>query len=209
MASSGIGLDEMLSIYTEHLSGNYPSPGDFQRRLDDLLDIKRKRTGEAGYRRSLEMNVIFLRDLVGEAEALVDAVILRGDAGDLENGGIERLLREMEEGVKAQTVRRHEEIFREGKDEEFAELRMSRNKGAPEYLAKLKFNYRYLMTLKILLFEFFNVLSHIRGKYCISGKAPGISKRVLGVLEFNAHYYLGNVRVADGDVDEIRSAPEE
>jgi len=185
-------LEEILTTFSSHISKSYPSPGEFQERLRLLLENKKEGKADSAYAKSLENNIVFLHDLVTEARALLD-LLLRPDKEPKRN--LDAILEEMEGKVKAQTKKRYAAVFDRGEDGEFRELtEMKRGKSA-DYIEKLEFNYLYLMTLRILLFEFFNVLESIKTGYKLARMKPDASKEVTDSLALTAHFYLGNVKV--------------
>lgn len=188
-------IEEVLSTFSSHLAKNYPSPDVFRRNFELLLKGKRERPGAAEYPVSLERNIVFLNDLVAEAEALVER-ILSGEAGEgTKEEDISTTLDAIEKKSHETNARRHREAFVDGSAAEFRELREDRAAGEKPYLDKLEFNYRYLMTLRIFLFEFISVLAAIRAGYSIAGGTPEILAKIRNHLELTVHYYLGNVAV--------------
>jgi hypothetical protein len=185
-------LEEILTTFSSHVSKNYPSPEEFQERLHLLLDNKKEGKGGDVYAKSLENNVVFLHDLVTEGRALL-ALLLRPDKEPKKN--LDVMLEEMEGKVRAQTKKRHAAVFDRGEDEEFRELAAMRRGKSADYIEKLEFNYLYLMTLRILLFEFMSVLQSIKAEYRLAEMKPGASKEVTDSLALTAHFYLGNVKV--------------
>jgi len=185
-------LEEMLTTFSSHISKSYPSPGEFQERLRLLLENKKDRTSDDAYTKSLETNIVFLHDLVTEARALLD-LLLRPEGEPKRN--LDAILEEMEGHVRTQTKKRHAAIFDRGEDEEFRELAGMKREESTGYIEKLEFNYLYLMTLRILLFEFFNVLESIKAGYKLAKMKPDAAKQVTDSLALTAHFYMGNVEV--------------
>jgi hypothetical protein len=185
-------LEEILTTFSSHISKSYPSPGEFQERLHLLLENKKEGKVDDAYAKSLENNIVFLHDLVTEARALLD-LLLRPDKEPKRN--LDAILEEMEGKVKAQTKKRYAAVFDRGEDEEFQELARMKRKKSAGYIEKLEFNYLYLMTLRLLLFEFFNVLESIKAGYKLARMKPDSSKKVTDSLALTAHFYLGNVQV--------------
>jgi hypothetical protein len=201
MKGKGMDTGEILAAFSSHISENYPSPEGFKRDLDRILECKLGREGEGGYGVSLEKNVIFLHDMIVEGEALLDVLLRPSSGPDAGGSELDRLLEEMEAKVRRRTVDRHREIFSEGKDREFDNLRDLKESDEAAFLEKLEFNYRYLMTLKILLFNF---LASIEEEDLVSWKGSVTSRQVMDHLEFSAHYYLGNIKVGEGTEVERR-----
>lgn len=192
-------LDEVLATFSAHISKSYPSPENFRRNFALLLEGKRGRSGEAEYAVSLEKNIVFLNDLVAEAEGVLGSLLLPAPEGGLEEEELAARLGELEEHAHGQTAKRHRELFVEGTGDEFRELRAGRSAGGTAYLDQLEFNYRYLMTMRIFLFEFLGVLAAIRTEYALEKVAAGAGQRIRNHLEVTAHYYLGNVAVSGGE----------
>ncbi|HER42833.1 MAG TPA: hypothetical protein ENO08_00035 [Candidatus Eisenbacteria bacterium] len=203
----GATLEEILATFSSHVSKNYPSPEEFQERLRLLLDNKRAGKEGGAYAQSLETNVVFLHDLVTEGRVLLD-LLLRPDKAPKKN--LEAIIEEMEGKVRAQTKKRHAAVFDRGEDEEFRELAEMRRGKAADYIERLEFNYLYLMTLRMLLFEFMSVLQSIKAEYRLADMKPGVAKEATDSLALTAHFYLGNVKVAEelgGGSDEEPGAP--
>jgi hypothetical protein len=190
-----VGVQEIIATFSEHLAKNYPPPKDFRRNFDLLLRGKRDRGAKGEYAASLEKNIVFLGELVAGAEALVERLLGRADDAEEAGAGIAATLEKMEERAHEHTSRRHREAFVDGMSDEFAELRGERAAGESAYLDKLEFNYRYLMTLRIFLFEFLSVLAAIREEHAVAGAAVESARAVRRNIELTAHYYLGNVAV--------------
>ena len=201
-------LEEILATFSSHVSKNYPSPEEFQERLRLLLENKKEGKEGETYAGSLETNVVFLHDLVTEGRALLE-LLLRPDKSLKRN--LEAILDEMEGRVRAQTRKRHAAVFDRGEDEEFRELAAMRREKSSDYLEKLEFNYLYLMTLRILLFEFMSVLQSIKAEYRLAEMGSSASKEVTDSLALTAHFYLGNVKLSgepDPDTEKDGENPE-
>ena len=188
-------IEEILATFSDHVSKSYPSPDEFRERLKLLLENKRERTGGTEYADSLEANIVFLHDLITEGRALLD-LLLREKEG--RGKKLESILEDMEKKVRSQTKRRRGVVFSKGGDEEFRELAEMKREGDQGYVEKLEFNYLYLMTLRILLFEFFSVLESIKRDYKLARMSKDAPKYVTDSLGVTAHYYLGNVKVEEG-----------
>ena len=185
---------EILTTYSQHVSKNYPSPAEFKERMEMLLENKRERTGEEEYIDSLETNVVFLHDLVTEGEVLLGR-LLRPDTRAKEK--LDTILEKLEEKVRSKTKKRRKALFEEGSEEEFSELARMKREASDEYKDKLEFNYIYLMTLRIFLFEFFNVLESIKESYVMAEMEEKAPRMVIDSLELTANYYLENVTVQE------------
>ena len=123
MEPKTVTIDEIIATFSSHIEKHYPSPKDFRRNFNLLLKGKRERADEGGYAVSLEKNIVFLRDLVADAEALVERLL--GPAGDdaPAETGIVSILEGLEKKAHETTARRHREAFVEGTADEFSELR--------------------------------------------------------------------------------------
>ena len=188
-------IEEVLSTFSSHLAKNYPSPDVFRRNFDLLLKGKRERPDAVEYPVSLERNIVFLNDLVAEAEAFVERILAAETGGDALEEDVSPALDAIEKKSHETNARRHREAFVDGSAAEFRELREDRAAGEKAYLDKLEFNYRYLMTLRIFLFEFISVLAAIRAGYSIAGGTPELLAKIRNHLEVTVHYYLGNVAI--------------
>jgi hypothetical protein len=189
-------IEEVLSTFSSHLAENYPSADVFRRNFDLLLKGKRERPDAAEYPLSLERNIVFLNDLVTEAEAFVERILSAETDGGAKEEDLSRALDAVEKKAHEANARRHREAFVDGSAPDFRELREDRAAGGKPYQDKLEFNYRYLMTLRVFLFEFISVLAAIREGYFVAGETPEILAKIRDHLELTVHYYLGNVAVA-------------
>jgi hypothetical protein len=187
-------IEEILATFSAHVSKSYPSPDEFQERLRLLLENKRERTDGAEYADSLEANIVFLHDLIAGGRALLDLILKEKES---KGKKINSILGEMEKKVRSQVKKRRAAAFSKDGDEEFRELAGMKRYGGPGYIEKLEFNYLYLMTLRILLFEFFNVLESIKEGYKLAKMSEDAPKAVTDSLGVTAHYYLGNVKVEE------------
>jgi hypothetical protein len=199
MKRKRITVDDMLATYSLHVSRNYPSPEQFRENLDRVLAGKRERFPGEEYIAALETNVVFLRDLIVEGEALLDVLFDTRLSMEMASSRVNALLAEMEDRVRVKSEQRRIEAFVEGNDNEFAELRKLRAAGQSAYTERLEFTYRYLMVLKVLIFEFFNVMESITSRHPIARTTAGSRRQVLNHIELTANYYLGTVEVKDSD----------
>ena len=190
-------IEEVLATFSSHLAKNYPSSDVFRRNFELLLKGKRERPGAAEYPVSLERNIVFLNDLVAEAEALVERILAGESGGSAKEEEIAAALDAIERKAHEINAQRHREAFIDGSAAEFRELREDRAAGEKPYLDKLEFNYRYLMTLRIFLFEFISVLAAIRAGYSIQGGTAELLAKIRDHIELTVHYYLGNVAVGE------------
>jgi hypothetical protein len=194
-------LDELLATFSNHIREAYPSAEAFRDNLSALLDDKRSRMSDGEYAVALERNIVYLNDLVTEGESYID-MLLRLDEPDGADGErINEMFSRLEENVRRGMEKRHREVFIEGNDGAFAELVELRKNGGERYLARLEFNYRYLMTLRLLLFEFFNVLINVKAAYIVKRLGPADGGAIMNHIVFTANFFLGNIHVeekADG-----------
>jgi len=193
------GIEEILATFSSHITKSYPSPESFRKNFELLLGGKRGRLSAADYAASLEKNIVYLNELVTEAEALIGRLL--DSSGENPEGVmvIADELNKLEHRAHERTASAHRAAFIEGKGKEFKELLEERKTEGAAYLDKLEFNYRYLMTLRIFLFEFVSVLAAIRSEYRITKAAPLALQRIRNHIEVTAHYYLGNVAVLDAE----------
>jgi hypothetical protein len=202
MERRNVTIDEVIATFSSHVSDQYPPPKDFRRNFRLLLEGKRKRADEGLYIVSLEKNIVFLSSLVAEGEALLGRLLRSASPSGPREESIAGTLEAMEKAAHERTARLHTEAFVEGKRDEFEELRRDRSAGGAAYVDKLEFNYRYLMSLRIFLFEFVSVLAALRSQYSIEAPAPDAMRKIRNYLEVTVHYYLGNVAVGEAGARE-------
>jgi len=195
MEKKNAGIEEIITTFSSHIGKNYPSPETFRRNFDLLLKAKRERTDEKGYALSLEKNIMFLSDLMADAERLLNELLGIADATGKSGGEFSSVLNNMESRAHQAANRRHREAFIEGTVPEFKDLFAERQTGGAAYVERLEFNYRYLMTLRIFIFEFISVLAAIRAEYAIPRAGSDTSRRIRDHIEITAHFYLGNITV--------------
>ena len=188
-------LDEIFATFSEHIRRNYPSPADFRRNFDILLWGKRDRADAPGYALSLERNIVYLDGVVEEALSLAERILDPGE--DLDETKAASILGDLEKSARRSTGARHRRAFEAREDPAFAALAAGRAEGGAGYIGDLEFNYRYLMTLRLFLFEFVSVLAAVRAEYDTGPAAPGDIARIRGQIGVMANYYLGNVSVKD------------
>jgi hypothetical protein len=199
MERMSVTIDEIIATFSSHVSKHYPSPMDFRGNFNLLLKGKRERTEEGEYSVSLEKNIVFLNSLVAEGETFIERFLEAESGDELGGGSVSAALESMEKRAHEKTARLHGEAFDEGGPGQFEELRADRAAGGATYVDKLEFNYRYLMTVRIFMFEFVSVLAAVRSQYSIAREENAAGK-IKSHLELTAHYYLGNV-VVDGEKD--------
>jgi len=200
-------LDEIFATFSEHISRSYPSPDDFRRNFDILLWGKRDRSDAPGYALSLERNIVYLDGVVEEALSLVERILDPGE--DLDEKRAAAILGDLEKSARRSTGARHRRAFEAREDPAFAALAAGREAGGAGYVEDLEFNYRYLMTLRLFLFEFVSVLAAVRAEYDTLPAVPGDIARLRGQIGVLANYYLGNVSVKDGGDREAEARGED
>jgi hypothetical protein len=195
MARVSATIDEIIATFSAHIAKSYPAPSDFRRNFDILLWGKRDRVESAGYTLSLEKNIVFLNGLIDMASSLVERLI--DPERGIEEKELAGLLEDIEKKAHASTAARHERAFIRGEDPEFGALVGDRAEGGSGYVEKLEFNYRYLMTLRLFLFEFISVLAAVRSDYDMVRPSRDDLRKMRGQLGIMANYYLGNVSVGE------------
>jgi hypothetical protein len=196
MESNRITIEEVLATFSNHVSKHYPNVKNFRRNFNMLLKGKRDRLDQGQYELSLEKNIVFLNDLVAGGERFLER-LLAGEKSVSSGEDVASALAALEAKAHEGTTDRHREAFIDGKDPEFEELVEARAKGGSAYMEKLEFHYRYLMMLRIFLFEFISVLAAVLAQYMLAKGGRGAVQKARSHLELTAHYYLGNVEVGE------------
>jgi len=190
-------IESLIATFSAHVSENYPLPEVYRKNLSSMLAAKRERMEVEEYIHSLERNLVFLKDLVTEGEALLEYLLERVNSGEPSADKVTAALGALEQKVRAGTAGRVEKVLSEGAEEDFRELTALRGKDRDGYVAKLEFNYMYFMAFRMLLFEFFGVLAAVREEYEIEN----IDEAALGLIQSNiemtANFYLGNISVGE------------
>ncbi|MCU0639548.1 MAG: hypothetical protein MUF59_06745 [Candidatus Krumholzibacteria bacterium] len=192
-------IDDLLATFSSFIKENYPENGLFRENLGALLEAKKGRLSPESYVDSLERNVVFLQELIMEGEVFLDEVLETMNEGEcaLEDGAgppLEALEKRVKESVKGA---KHAEILAGGVEGILGELALLKKEDAPGYVAKLEFNYSYLMTLRMLLFELFNVIAEIRKEYVIDRIDEAAPAHIMNHVEMTANYFLGNISVGE------------
>ncbi|MCK4538943.1 MAG: hypothetical protein KAV42_09130 [Candidatus Krumholzibacteria bacterium] len=191
------GISDVLATFSAHVKEHYPEPDLFRANLRNLLKEKQERMDTDMYILSLEKNIVFLQELVIEGEAALELMLGEiNESGQLDDGP-GPMLTEMENGVKANTAERHREVFIEGVGGMFEELLEVKTSDPGNYQDKLEFNYFFLMTHRMLLFEFFGVLAALKADYHIGEIDEAVQAHVTGHIQMTANYYLGNISVGE------------
>ncbi len=187
-------LDEIVATFSDHISKSYPSPADFRSNFDILLWGKRDRCDARDYAVYLEKNIVYLGILVEEALGLAGRLL--DPAEPLDETGLPAALDSIEKTARASTGKRHERAFVERGDPALRDLAEGREEGSG-YVEKLEFNYRYLMTLRLFIFEFISVLAAVRVECDVAPAEPGDIPRIRDQIGVIANYYIGNVSVSE------------
>jgi hypothetical protein len=190
-------IEALMATYSEHVSANYPGPARFRDNLARMLAAKKEQLSPEAYVDSLESNLVFLVDLVTEGEAYLELVLGRVNDGGLTSAEIAGTIEEMEGRVRASTARRREELLDPQAGGELAGLTALREGGGGEYVEKLEFNYIYYMAMRLLLFEFFNVLAAVREEYTVQRVDEAAFDHVRIHVEMTVNYLLGNISVGE------------
>jgi hypothetical protein len=198
-------IESLIATFSAHVSDNYPAPGTYRENLDSMLAAKKERMGAEDYISSLERNLVFLKDLVTEGEALLEYLLGRIDRPEPSAEKINAALGALEDKVRAGTAGRVEKVFSEGEEDDFRELAALRDSDRAAYAEKLEFNYRYFMTYRMLLFEFIGVMAAVREGYEITRADEAAFGLIHSNIEMTANFYLGNISVGEVVEDEPSS----
>ncbi len=190
-------IEDMLVTFSDHITGNYPEPEQFHENLAKLLEAKKERMSESEYIDSLERNIVFLSDLVVAGEAFLEELLGRINDEVPIDVKVGRVLEEIENDVRKSTRERYREIFLEDGSDEFGELLTAKSEGGGQYSEKLEFNYFFLTTQRMMLLEFFNVISAIRKEYIIGRVDSAAPDHVISHIRMTANFYLGNIGVGE------------
>jgi hypothetical protein len=191
------GISDVMATYSAHIKESYPKPDLFCAYLQNLLKEKHERMDVDMYIQSLEKNIVFLQELVIEGEAALELMLGQiNESGQLDDGP-GPMLTEIEDGVKANTADRHREVFVDGGGGMFEELLEVKRSAPGDYQEKLEFNYFFLMTHRMLLFEFFSILSALKVDYHIGEIDEAAPAHVTAHIRMTANYYLGNISVGE------------
>ena len=199
-------IETLIATFSAHVSENYPAPELYRENLTSMLAIKRERMGEGEYVNSLEKNLVFLKDLVTEGEALLEYLLERINSEEPKADKINMALGALEEKVRGGTAGRVEKVLGESDEDDFKELTALRGKDQEAYTEKLEFNYIYFMAFRMLLFEFFGVMAVVRDEYEITRVDEAAFGLITGNIEMTTNYYLGNISVGEVVDDPTPSA---
>lgn len=188
-------LDDIIAVFSAHVEKNYPAPSDFRSNFDTLLESKREKIRSASYAASLEKNIVFLSMLIDSAMALIECLL--DPNREIGKDNLQALVEELEKKAHDATNERHKRAFVNCEDREFAPLVKLRAGGEASYIEKLEFDYKYLMTLRLFLFEFASVISAVREEYDLASSDPSAIEKIKSQLSLTANYYLGNIAVGE------------
>lgn len=190
-------IEALIVTFSTHVSENYPAPEVYRDNLASMLAAKKERMEDGAYVASLERNLVFLKDLVTEGEALLEYLLERINNKEPSAGKINTALGALEEKVRSGTAGRVEQVLGESDEDDFRELTELRGKDQEAYAEKLEFNYCYFMTYRMLLFEYMGVLAAVKGEYEITRVDEAAFGLVQSNIEMTANYYLGNISVGE------------
>ena len=190
-------IEALMATFSEHVSENYPAPEVFRENLASMLAAKKERMESGEYVASLERNLVFLKDLVTEGEALLEYLLERINNQELTADKINTALGALEEKVRGGTAGRVEQVLGESDEDDFRELTALRGRDQEAYIEKLEFNYIYFMAFRMLLFEFFGVMAAVREEYEIKRVDDAAFGLIQSNIEMTTNYYLGNISVGE------------
>lgn len=199
-------IEALIATFSAHVTENYPAPEVFRENLTSMLAAKKDRMEKGEYIASLERNLVFLKDLVTEGEALLEYLLERINNPEPSADKIITALGALEEKVKSGTAGRVEQVLGESDEDDFRELTEMRGKDQEAYTGKLEFNYIYFMAFRMLLFEFFGVLAAVRAEYEITSADEAAIGLIQSNIDMTANYYLGNISVGEVVDDDSPSA---
>jgi hypothetical protein len=199
-------IEALIATFSAHVTENYPAPEVYRENLTSMLAAKKERMEGGDYVASLERNLVFLKDLVTEGEALLEYLLERIHNPEPTADKINIALGALEEKVRGGTADRVEQVLGESDEDDFRELTELRGKDQETYTEKLEFNYIYFMAFRMLLFEFFGVLAAVRDEYEITRVDEAAIGLIQGNIEMTTNYYLGNISVGEVVGDESPSA---
>lgn len=199
-------IEALIATFSTHVNDNYPAPQVYQENLTSMLAAKKERMEDREYLASLEKNLVFLKDLVTEGEALLEYLLERINNEEPTAEKVNAALGALEEKVRGGTAGRIERVLGESDEDDFRELTALRGKDQEAYTEKLEFNYIYFMAFRMLLFEFFGVLAAVRDEYEIMRVDEAAIGLIQSNIEMTTNYYLGNISVGEVVDEETPSA---
>ena len=180
-------IDDLLATFSAHIKENYPPPEQFKKNLENLLASKKEKFSGDGYTASLERNIIFLHNVVIEIEAFLEIALEGVLEEEHEREKIDEMLAGIEQNAREATLE-GDSAGPEG---------LFKLRGSEGYVEKLEFNYFLLMTLRMLLVEFFNVYIAVKSEYVIDRIDEAAPQHVTSHVEMTANYFLGNISVGE------------
>ena len=199
-------IEALIATFSAHVSENYPTPEQYRDNLESMLSAKKERMDGGGYVESLEKNLVFLKDLVTEGEALLEYLLERINADEPTAEKINAALGALEEKVKSGTAVRVEQVLGDSDEDDFKELTALRGKDQEAYTEKLEFNYIYFMAFRMFLFEFFGVMAAVRDEYEVTNVDEAAFGLIQNNIEMMTNYYLGNISIGEVVDEEPPSA---
>jgi len=195
MKKPKIRAEEIIATFSSHIRGQYSSVEEFRKELSELLESKKKKFTEDDYILSIERNLVYFNSLVTGVEAFIDEVLRNPELSGKLLKDSEKTLSELEEAVESRTEEEHKKVFIECKDPSIAALLAIKEENKIEYIERIEFEYRYLFTFKIFLFEFISVLNAIREKYTFPENIFEYREIIMQSVEFLTNFYIGNVKL--------------
>ena len=107
----------------------------------------------------------------------------------------EKTLSELEKAVESKTEEEHKKVFIECEDPSIAALLAIKEENKKEYIERIEFEYCYLFTFKLFLFEFISVLKAVREKYSFPANIFEYREIIMQSIEFLTNFYIGNIKL--------------
>ena len=190
-----IGAEEIIAAFSSHIREQYSSVEEFRERLSGLLENKRKKFSGDSYVVSIEKNIVYFNSLILGVEAFIDKVLKSPKQAGKLLKDVEKTLSELEKSVEDKTEEQHRRTFVECSDPSIAALLAIKEENKSEYIEKIEFEYRYLFTFKLFLFEFVSVLRAVLEKYSIPGEIFEFRDIIMQSIEFLTNFYIGNIKL--------------
>jgi len=197
MEKSRTDVERVLATFSTHRKQKHSMPGKFMNNIEEILDSKRKRQKKESYLRSLEKNVVFLHYFTEEAKAVLELMLRRVNDGEKFirfDPGL--TLSEIEERVREEIKNAKKEI---SQTERFSEILKKEAAAGKNYVERLEFNYSYLMAVRSFTVDFINIIYALQKDYYVEGINSSTSEDILRYINMTANYYIGNVRVENGE----------
>ena len=197
MEKSRTDVERVLTTFSTHMKQKHSTPGKFMNNIEEILDSKRKRQKKESYLRSLEKNVVFLHYFTEEAKAVLELMLRRvNDDEKFIRFDPGLTLSEIEERVREEIKNAKKEI---SQTERFSEILKKEAAAEKNYVERLEFNYSYLMAVRSFTVDFINIIYALQKDYYIEGINSSTSEDILRYINMTANYYIGNVRVENGE----------